>query len=572
MFRIRKVLDAVSSGNRDTIAQIKSIIASQFPTARPIDFEKISQQLTDPLHFRYKSVLLVAENSRGKVLGFSMALHFTDINIMYLELISTAPGITSNGIGSALYERVREEATLLSTEGVYFECSVDDPEVVIDEQTLGQNRARLRFYESYGARPIIHNNYASPVKPGDRDLYYLVFDTMGMEIAVPKKRIQKIVTAILDRKYRDIMTPEAIKAVAKSFTDPEIELRPYLYRKSKKKVKLIERKSPIKLIVNEGHEIHHILDKGYVEAPVRVSRILREIEKSGLFERVSAKAVPDFLLKEVHNPHFVKYLKRACTDLPEGKSIYPIIFPLRNLQRPPKDFELELGYYCMDSFTPLNSNAYKAARGAVECAYSGAQWLLNGSKFCYALVRPPGHHAESHFFGGFCYFNSSAVAAHFLSKYGKVAVLDLDYHHGNGTQNIFYKRADVLTVSIHGEPPTVYPHFAGFADEKGSGDGIGFNYNLPLPVEITPLVYMKTLEKAVKRIRHFAPDFLVIALGLDTAKADPTGTWTLQAQDFHDVGKCVGALKLPTLIVQEGGYRTRTIGINARSFFEGLVE
>ena len=122
--------------------------------------------------------------------------------------------------------------------------------------------------------------------------------------------------------------------------------------------------------------------------------------------------------------------------------------------------------YCMDSFTPLNGNAYKAARGAVNCAYTAAREVLNGERFAYALVRPPGHHAEKRFFGGFCYFNSSAVAAHFLSAFGPVAVLDLDYHHGNGTQNIFYRRSDVFTVSIHGAPPKIYPHFAGFADER----------------------------------------------------------------------------------------------------------
>jgi acetoin utilization deacetylase AcuC-like enzyme len=149
-------------------------------------------------------------------------------------------------------------------------------------------------------------------------------------------------------------------------------------------------------------------------------------------------------------------------------------------------------------------------------------------------------------------------------------VLDVDFHHGNGTQDIFYARDDVLTVSIHGDPHFAYPHFAGFSDETGEGAGKGYNQNYPLPESITVERYQRTLAKAVKRINAFKPAFLVIALGLDTAKADPTGSWQLAAKDFHRNGEIIGALKLPTLVVQEGGYRTRTLGSNAQHFFEGL--
>jgi len=572
MFRIRKVLDPLSPGNKDTIEQVRSILAAQFPTARQIDLQKIPDQLLDPLRFRYRSVLFVAENSRGKVKGFAVTLHLTDFNILYLELISAAPGITGGGIGSALYDRVREEARTLGTEGLYFECNIDSPDIIKDPTILGQNRARLKFYEAYGARPIINNRYDSPVHPGDIDLYYLVFDDLGTPRKVARKRLRRIVTAILDRKYHDIMTAEAIDDVADSFTDPFMQLRPYQYRK---KAALQERPKSAyatPLIVNDGHDIHHVRDKGYVESPVRLPKILAELDKSGLFVRKEPQKAPEKLLREVHDPLFVSYLRRACTQLPAGKSIYPIIFPLRNLERPPRDFELELGYYCMDSFTPLNGNAYKAARGAVNCAYTAAREVLNGERFAYALVRPPGHHAEKRFFGGFCYFNSSAVAAHFLSAFGPVAVLDLDYHHGNGTQNIFYRRSDVFTVSIHGAPPKIYPHFAGFADERGEGPGDGFNLNLPLPEQITADKYRKALERALKAIRKFQPEFLVVALGLDPAKDDPTGTWPLLATDFHENGRMVGNAGIPTVVVQEGGYRTRTLGVNARAFLEGLIK
>ena len=184
-----------------------------------------------------------------------------------------------------------------------------------------------------------------------------------------------------------------------------------------------------------------------------------------------------------------------------------------------------------------------------------------------SLVRPPGYHAERRAFGGFCYFNFAA-AAHYLSSFGNVAILDLDYHHGNGQQDIFYERSDILTLSIHGHPRFAYPYFSGFEDEKGSGTGAGFNVNYPLPEGIDGEKYREVLEKSLKNIRKFDPDFLIIALGLDTARGDPTGTWTLQARDFEENGKMVGRLHLPTLVIQE--YNSRNLGVNARHFFVGL--
>ena len=187
-------------------------------------------------------------------------------------------------------------------------------------------------------------------------------------------------------------------------------------------------------------------------------------------------------------------------------------------------------------------------------------------------MRPPGHHAERRVFGGFCYFNSAAVAAHYLSKHGTVAVIDIDYHHGNGQQDIFYERDDVLTISIHGDPDFAYPYFTGFPDERGEGAGEGFNVNMNLPEVQTGAQYREALARALDVIRGFKPVFLVIALGLDTAKGDPTGTWLLKPRDFEENGRMLGALHLPTLVVQEGGYRTRTLGTNARHFFQGLVD
>ncbi|MDH5648036.1 MAG: histone deacetylase family protein [Gammaproteobacteria bacterium] len=570
MFRIRKIYDDASPRNRSAIEQVLEILRQQFPGARPVEFDKLPKQLTDPLKYKYRSVLLVAEDGMDNVKGFAMLLHMPDIEIVYLELVSAAPGGTGGGIGSALYERVREEALSLNVYGIFFECSVDDPKVIQGPETLKQNIARLRFYERYGARPIINNVYASPVNEGDQDLYYLVFDDIGQGVTLRRQIARKVVRAILERKYSDVIPKKQIDEVVNSFRDDPIRLREPRYLNPKKFSDTLPKTKGIALIVNEGHDIHHVRDHGYVEAPVRLSAILHHLNKTSLFTRINPKRTPEKYIKAVHDHNFVHYLRRACARLPMGKSIYPIIFPIRNVARPPKDFELQVGYYCVDTFTPLNHNAYLAARGAVDCAVTGANAILEGFDIAYALVRPPGHHAERRAFGGFCYFNSAAVAANYLSSYGRVAVLDVDFHHGNGTQNIFYQRADVFTVSIHGDPHFAYPHFSGFADEKGEGDGMGYNLNLPLPEKTDVDRYQRTLTRALKKIADFRPAFLVVALGLDTAKADPTGTWQLVAKDFHANGRMIGGLNLPTLVVQEGGYRTRTLGSNARHFFEGL--
>ena len=197
--------------------------------------------------------------------------------------------------------------------------------------------------------------------------------------------------------------------------------------------------------------------------------------------------------------------------------------------------------------------------------------MLDGAPLAYSLVRPPGHHAEERVFGGFCYFNNAAVAAQHLCAHGKVAILDLDYHHGNGQQDIFWRRGDVMTVSLHGHPRFAYPYFSGFAEERGEGDGEGANLNLPLPEKLDGAGYRRALARALEAVGKFAPRFLVVALGLDPAKGDPTGTWSLLAADFRRNGEMLRELGLPTLVVQEGGYRTRTLGPNAAAFFRGLV-
>ena len=151
-----------------------------------------------------------------------------------------------------------------------------------------------------------------------------------------------------------------------------------------------------------------------------------------------------------------------------------------------------------------------------------------------------------------------------------MVILDIDYHHGNGQQNIFYERSDVLTISIHGHPRFTYPFFNGFSEECGEGEGKGFNINFPLPENVSTEKYIETLRRAITKINTFDPRFLVVALGFDSARGDPTGTWSLNAEDFKEIGRFIGELPFSTLFVQEGGYRTKTIGKNVRSFFQGV--
>ncbi|MDR4509631.1 MAG: hypothetical protein MRJ65_15615 [Candidatus Brocadiaceae bacterium] len=573
MFRIRKIHDDTTPANRESLSQVQTILRMQFPGLSEEDICKLSGQLRDPLKYHFRSILFVAENSKGKVKGFAWLFHAADLKFAYLDYISTGRHETGGGIGSALYERVREECLRLDVIGIFFECLPDDPSLSPDEKMRAQNIARLRFYERYGVFPIINTDYETPLKPGDTDPPYLMFDNLGRGI-LSCDEARRIVRAILERKYGGVCPKTYISRVVNSLQDDPVKLRAprYLRKISGNEMPVLPpRRRRIALLINDKHHIHHVQEKGYVEAPARIRVINAALEKTVFFERLPVKHYADTHIKAVHERGFVEFLKRASINVPPGKSVYPYVFPIRNKTRPPRELPLRAGYYCIDTFTPINKNALEAALSAVDCALSAAQALLGGYEQAYALVRPPGHHAESNCFGGFCYFNSAAIAAQFLSRYGKIALLDIDYHHGNGSQEIFYKRADVLTVSIHGHPRHSYPYFSGYEDEKGEGPGRGYNINMPLQEGIGGERYRTELQKALNHIRKYAPRCLVLSLGFDTAKGDPTGSWSLIAQDFEENGRMISSLKIPTLVVQEGGYETQTLGMNARSFFIGLV-
>ncbi|MFH1743205.1 MAG: histone deacetylase family protein, partial [bacterium] len=457
--------------------------------------------------------------------------------------------------------------------GLFYECLPDDPALSRDPDILKQNARRLRFYERYGARPIVNTAYETPLKLEFDNPPYLVFDGLGQNPELRRDRVRTIVRAILERKYGDRCPPGYIDRVVESFRDDPVRLRDPRYVRKDVSVPValsVPYHRRIALVVTDQHEIHHVRERGYVESPVRVKSILDGLERTDLFQKVVPAHFSERHIAPIHDPQFVEYFKKVCSNLEPGESIYPYVFPIRNVARPPRELPIRAGYYCIDTFTPLTHNAYGAAKRAVDCALTGAQKILEGFRLAYALVRPPGHHAERRSFGGFCYLNSAAAAAQYLSAFGKVAILDIDHHHGNGQQDIFYERSDVLTLSIHGHPRFSYPYFSGFEDEEGSGAGKGYNVNIPLPEQVDGERYRDALRRMLKRVAAFQPRFLVVALGLDTAKGDPTGSWTLLARDFEANGSLIGSLQIPTLVVQEGGYNNRIIGMNARYFFIGL--
>lgn len=573
MLRIRRIPDDATPANASAIQQAQEILRAQFSGMPAYDVEKLTDQLRDPMKYRFRALLYVAEDTQDRVRGFAVLLHAPDLAFCYLETIAAAPGQTGSGIGAALYQRVRESAAALDVIGIFCECLPDDPALSPDPAIRRQNAARLRFYERFGALPIANTAYETPLSAGDTDPPYLVFDGLGTDRLPSRKQARAIVRAILERKYGDVCPPGYIERVVASITDDPIALRSPRHSARNGGAKDADPRAAIGLIalvVNDKHEIHHVRDRGYVESPIRIRSVLAEIDKTGLFRRLEPRHFGDRHIRAVHDSALVDYLERVCKSIPEGDSLYPYVFPIRNPMRVPRERSVTAGYFCIDTFTPLNANAWKAARGAVDCALTAAEEILAGSRLAYALVRPPGHHAERRVFGGFCYFNNAAVAAHRLSRYGRVAVLDIDYHHGNGTQDIFYERDDVLTVSIHGHPRFAYPYFSGFREETGREAGAGCNLNIPLGEKIGPAEWRAALAAALRRIERFDPAYLVIANGFDTAKGDPTGTWQHTAADFEWIGTTLGEAGWPTLVVQEGGYRVRTLGTNARNFFNGL--
>lgn len=311
------------------------------------------------------------------------------------------------------------------------------------------------------------------------------------------------------------------------------------------------------------------------EVPERAERILAALRKTDWAE---IHPPVDFGLDPilaVHDRDYVEFLASAWTEWlatdPEAESatdksaLLPATFALRGQAHRAKSLLGRAGYYMMDLSAPIVAGTYAAALASANCALSAAQAITHASS-AFALCRPPGHHAGKSHCGGYCYFNNAAIAAHWLSAHGKVALLDIDYHAGNGTQNIFYERGDVLSISIHADPAFEYPYYAGYAEERGTGAGLGFHHNFPLPAGTGDEEYLATLNAALHLIREFQPTALVISAGMDIYSEDPLGKIRITREGIRQIGARITELQLPTAVIMEGGYNNDALGDNVVAF------
>ncbi|PRP77953.1 deacetylase, histone deacetylase/acetoin utilization protein [Planoprotostelium fungivorum] len=341
--------------------------------------------------------------------------------------------------------------------------------------------------------------------------------------------------------------------------------------------------------------VHNIHDVGTFEKTERAENIFQRLSTDERYHVVSSFVKDMNHITAIHEKDYVDYLRLACEDL-QADQIHrcEIVAYDRAKQRKPKSIKAQIGWYCYETTTGICKGTYEASVASAFVALSGAS-LLRGSNsvedrgehdLVYSICRPPGHHATSSRFGGFCYLNNAALAAHYLTRSKpddrngekrRVAVLDIDYHGGNGTQEIFYDRDDVFVVSIHGDPDIWLGelYFWGYSDEIGEGPGKGFNLNLPVDPQdhgavVDYKAYEGYLDRAIKAIREFSPEFLVISFGVDTSVHDPLGIFAMQNEDYHKIGSRVReTLKVPTLVVQEGGYHPH-LGECAHQLLQGL--
>jgi len=310
------------------------------------------------------------------------------------------------------------------------------------------------------------------------------------------------------------------------------------------------------------------------EQPERVERLLAGARAAGCtIERPGNFGLSP--IAAIHSPEYIDFLQHIYARWRRIESaseeVIPNIHPIARGGSYPASAVGQAGYHMADTACPISAETFDSACWSAWSAVAAAEAVMAGEPAAYALCRPPGHHAFVDVAGGFCFINNSAVAAqHLRRQAARIAILDVDLHHGNGTQGIFYARPDVLTVSIHADPVRFYPFFWGHADERGEGSGLGYNLNLPLPRKTGDDGFLDALETAKRRITAFAPDALVVALGLDAFEGDPFGGLSVSTPGFSRIGQAIAALKLPTVIVQEGGYLCDALGDNLTAFLTGF--
>ena len=345
---------------------------------------------------------------------------------------------------------------------------------------------------------------------------------------------------------------------------------------------------PMLIFHNAAHHAHdgrHEMFRGRLvpchETPARLDYVMAELQRRPVGDLRLPGAVDLDLVRRVHVPVYVDFLASAWADwvaLDASNAevdVLPSVWPVRGFRADvtPANFSARVGRFSFDAGSPITAGTWIAASTGAACAIDAARAVGGGAtRAAMALTRPPGHHAGPDFFGGYCFLNNAALAAQALRDAGaaRVAVLDVDYHHGNGTQTIFDARADVLTVSIHGDPMTEYPFFLGHADERGSGEGLGFNLNLPLPAGTGFDAWRAALQRGFDEIARFGADALVVALGVDTFEGDPISRFLLKSDDYRRIGAAIGTCGLPTVFTMEGGYAVAEVGVNVVNVLDGF--
>jgi acetoin utilization deacetylase AcuC-like enzyme len=312
------------------------------------------------------------------------------------------------------------------------------------------------------------------------------------------------------------------------------------------------------------------------EIPERVERIREAVEDAGWGPLVPSEDSGLAPLLAVHDAGYLAYLRTAYARYAAYRGCpHPVLSTRTDVDparkpEPPVDFPGLLDHYTYDYEEPILDGTWEAAYWSAQTALTAARLVRNGDRAAFALCRPPGHHATVDQYGGYCYMNNAGVAARFLSADGPVAVLDVDYHHGNGTQSIFYEDPAVFFTSLHGDPSVDYPYYWGYADERGAGPGLGTNLNVPLPRGTEDAAYLKALDRALDGIRGFRPAALVVSMGLDAVDGDPIGKFRLMPDGWAEVGRRTAALALPTVLVLEGGYRLEALGQLAVTFLSAF--
>ncbi len=314
------------------------------------------------------------------------------------------------------------------------------------------------------------------------------------------------------------------------------------------------------------------------ECPARAEIIIDRVKDVSLGDIRSPEEFELSKISAIHDPDFLEFLQNCWGEWQEmgfkGEAI-PTCWPARRMQqRIPEHIEGKLGYYALAGETSFSEGTWEAARSSVNTVLTAQSVINAGAQEAFALCRPPGHHATNDMYGGYCFINNAAVTAQAFIDQGasRVAILDVDFHHGNGTQDIFYNRSDVMFASLHGDPRDAFPHFLGYADETGAGEGEGFNHNYPMRPGTAYDSWGAALEDALGKITQYGAEVLVVSLGVDTFENDPISFFKLKSDDFKRYGRLIASLNIPTLFIMEGGYAVEEIGINTVNVLQGYED